>query len=142
MSPAGYLLDTPLLSELVKRVPNPAVVTWADAQDENLLFISVITMGELQKGISKLPASERKTALQAWLTHDLTQRFHGRIVPIDTTTALMWGVLQGEAERDGQPLPAIDCLIAATAQAHHLTVVTRNVRDMERCGVPVHNPWQ
>lgn len=141
MNPSGYLLDTSFLSELVKPKPHPAVVAWADARDEETLFISVLTLGELQKGISKLPDSERWTRLEVWLAHDLTQRFHGRTLPVDSTVALSWGTFQGDAERRGTPLPAVDGLIAATARAHNLTVVTRNERDLQRCGVPVENPW-
>ena len=142
MSPPGYLLDTSLLSELVKRTPNPAVVAWVDARDEDTLFISVITLGELQKGVSKLPASPRKEGLQSWLAQDLVQRFGGRILPVDSAVALAWGALPGEAERSGSKLPVVDSLIAATASVHNLTVVTRNVRDLQRCSVPVVNPWQ
>src|SRR2546430_17603865 len=87
MSPPGYLLDTSLLSELVKRTPNPAVVAWVDARDEDTLFISVVTLGELQKGVSKLPHSERKGALQSWLAQDLVQRFAGAIPPRRSTVA-------------------------------------------------------
>jgi predicted nucleic acid-binding protein len=142
MSPPGYLLDTSLLSELVKRMPNPAVVAWVDARDEDTLFISVIALGELQKGVSKLSTSERKEELRSWLAQDLVQRFGRRILPIDSTVALAWGALQGEAEQGGSKLPVVDSLIAATASVHNLTVVTRNVRDLQRCGVPVVNPWQ
>src|SRR3989442_10698350 len=95
MNQPAYLLDTSLLSELVKRTPNPAVVAWVDARDEDTLFISVVTLGELQKGVSKLPHSERKGALQSWLAQDLVQRFGGRILPVDSTVALAWGALQG-----------------------------------------------
>jgi predicted nucleic acid-binding protein len=138
----GYLLDTPLLSELAKRQPQRGVVEWVDACDESSLFISVLTLGELQKGISKLADSERREILQAWLTEDLVRRFHGRTLLVDSAVALDWGVLQGESERNGVPLPVTDSLIAATARVHDLTVVTRNERDMTRCGVSVRNPWQ
>ena len=137
-----YLLDTALVSELVKRVPDPAVIAWVDARDEEALFVSVITLGELQKGIRKLPDSERKVSLHTWLTQDLVPRFGRRVIPVDAEVALEWGALLGEAEQRGQPLPVVDCLIAATARIHKLAVVTRNVRDLERCGVQVINPWQ
>ena len=136
-----YLLDTCLISELVRKEPNPAVVSWLDEQDEQTLFLSVLNLGELQKGISKLPDGAKKDELQAWTGLDLVERFTGRILDIDLETALCWGRLQGEAERSGEKLPVMDALIAATAAAHGLTVVTRNVRDMERCGVKVCNPW-
>lgn len=137
-----YLLDTCLISELVKKEPNPGVVNWLDEQDEQTLFLSVLNLGELQKGISKLPEGRKKDELQAWIGLDLVERFAGRILDIDLDTALCWGRIQGEAERTGEKLPVMDSLIAATAAAHGLVVVTRNVRDMERCGVRVCNPWE
>jgi toxin FitB len=136
-----YLLDTCLISELVKKEPNPAVVSWLDEQDEHKLFLSVLNLGELQKGISKLPDGTKKEELQAWVALDLVERFTDRILEIDLETALCWGRLQGEAEQAGEKLPVMDSLIAATAAAHELVVVTRNVRDIERCGVRVCNPW-
>ena len=136
-----YLLDTCVISELVKKEPNPAVVAWLDEQDEQNLFLSVLNLGELQKGISKLPDGAKKKELQAWVALDLVERFDGRILEVDLDTALAWGRLQGEAERSGEKLPVMDSLIAATATAHGLVVVTRNVRDMERCGVRVCDPW-
>lgn len=136
-----YLLDTCLISELVKKEPNPAVVSWLDEQDEQKLFLSVLNLGELQKGISKLPDGTKKEGLQAWVALDLVERFTGRILELDLETALCWGRLQGEAEQAGEKLPVMDSLIAATAAAHGLIVVTRNVRDIERCGVGVCNPW-
>jgi predicted nucleic acid-binding protein len=136
-----YLLDTCLISELVKKEPNPAVVSWLDEQDEQKLFLSVLNLGELQKGISKLPDGTKKEELHAWVALDLVERFTGRILEIDLETALCWGRLQGEAEQAGEKLPVMDSLIAATAAAHDLVVVTRNVKDIERCGVRVCNPW-
>ncbi|ACM19506.1 toxin, PIN family [Geotalea daltonii FRC-32] len=136
-----YLLDTCLISELVKKEPNPAVVNWLDEQEEQSLFLSVLNLGELQKGISKLPDGSKKDELQAWVALDLVERFTGRILDIDLETALCWGELQGMAEQKGEKLPVMDSLIAATATAHGLVVVTRNVKDMERCGGRVCNPW-
>jgi toxin FitB len=137
-----YLLDTCLISELVKKEPNLAVVNWLDGQDEQKLFLSVLNLGELQKGISKLPGGTKKDELQAWVALDLVERFTGRILEIDLETALFWGRLQGEAEQSGEKLPVMDSLIAATAAAHGLIVVTRNVKDLERCGARVCNPWE
>jgi len=136
-----YLLDTCLISELVKKEPNKAVVSWLDKQDEQSLFLSVLTFGELQKGISKLPDGARKYQLQAWAGHDLVERFTGRIIDMDLETALAWGELQGESELQGERLPVMDSLIAATAKVHGLVVVTRNLKDMERCRALVCNPW-
>ena len=136
-----YLLDTCLISELIRKEPHSAVIDWLDAQDEQKLFLSVLNLGELQKGISKLAAGAKKDELQAWVTLDLVERFAGRILDIDLETALCWGRLQGEAEQAGEKLPVMDALIAATAAAHGLVVVTRNVKDMERCKARVVNPW-
>lgn len=137
-----HLLDTCLISELIKKTPNPAVIRWVDEQDEQKLFLSVLNLGELQKGISKLPDGPKKNELQAWVTLDLLERFTGRILEIDCDTALAWGRLQGEAEQSGEKLPVMDSLIAAVAKTHGLIVATRNVKDMERCGAMVCNPWE
>jgi predicted nucleic acid-binding protein len=114
---------------------------WVDGQDEGSLYLSVLTIGELEKGVARLPASVRRSRLQAWVRRDLVERFGGRLLPIDTRTAARWGAVTGESEKRGRPLPVIDCLIAATALIHGLTVATRNVGDFERCGVACVNPW-
>ena len=137
-----YLLDTCLISELVKKEPNLAVLSWLEEQNEQNLFLSVLNLGELQKGISKLADGEKKDELQSWATFDLVERFAGRIIDIDLEAALCWGRIQGEAEQTGAKLPVMDSLIAATAIAHGLVVVTRNVKDIERCGGRVCNPWE
>lgn len=136
-----YLLDTCVISELVRARPEEKVVRWVDAVDERKLFLSVLTVGELEKGITKLPESSRKAELREWLEHDLSARFAGRILPVDAEVAVAWGRAQGEAERTGVKLPVIDALLAASADVHRLTVVTRNVADFERCGASVFNPW-
>ena len=106
-----------------------------------LCTFSVLTLGELQKGVTKLADGIRRARLQSWLDHDLVQRFGARLLPVSSDVASAWGRLQGEAERGGEPLPTMDSLIAATARTHHLVVVTRNVADLERCRADVHNPW-
>jgi toxin FitB len=136
-----YLLDTSLISELVKSKPQRSVLDWVEACDEHSLFLSVLTLGELQKGVTKLAQSKRKEFLQSWISNDLIQRFRGRILSVDEEVAVVWGRIQGEAERRGRPMPAVDSLIAATAFAHQLTVVTRNSSDIEKSGVSVFNPW-
>jgi hypothetical protein len=136
-----YLLDTNVVSELVKREPNPGVGRWVDERDESTLFLSVITFGELQKGIKKLGDEKRAERLQIWVNQELAKRFEGRVLPIDLEVAFTWGRIQGVSEKSGLKLPVIDSLIAATAIAHNLIVVSRNVHDLERCQVTVHNPW-
>ncbi len=137
-----YLLDTNVISELVKRNPNSEVVRWIDTHDESTLFLSVITFGELQKGIVKLNDVDRMKRLQDWVDHELSKRFEGRVLPIDLDVVFTWGRIQGASEKEGIKLPVMDSLIAATAIAHNLVVVTRNVRDLERCQVTVYNPWE
>ena len=137
----SFLLDTAVVSELVRKSPSAAVLEWIDGQDEASLFLSVLTIGELEKGVARLPASARRTRLQSWVRRDLVERFGGRLLPIDTRTAARWGSVSGESEKKGRPLPVIDCLIAATALVHGLTVVTRNIGDFERCGATCVNPW-
>lgn len=136
-----YLLDTNVISELVKKDPNPNVLRWVDECDETALFLSVITFGELQKGISKLSDKTRAERLQKWVDQDLVNRFEGRVLPIDLDVIFSWGRVQGISEKNGTKLPVMDSLIAATAIANNLTVVTRNVNDIERCQAIVFNPW-
>lgn len=137
----SYLLDTCLLSELRKPDPDANVVTWINSIDEARLFVSAVTLGEIQKGIAKLEDSKRKRAFQVWLEQDLIERFKGQVLAVDSDIALKWGSLQGEFARLGQPLPVIDSLIAATAIRRNLTLVTRNTVDFERLPVKLLNPW-
>ena len=137
----SFLLDTAVVSELVRKSPSARVLKWIDGQDETSLHLSVLTIGELEKGVARLPASARRTRLISWVRRDLVERFGGRLLAIDARTATRWGAISGESERRGRPLPVIDSLIAATALVHGFTVVTRNVEDFERCGAPCFNPW-
>ncbi len=137
----SFLLDTSVVSELVKKNPHDRVLDWIGGQDEALLFLSVLTLGELEKGIAKLPASARKTRLLSWVRRDLAERFGNRLLPIDMHVAARWGQLAGESERRGRPLPVIDSLLAATALVHGLQMVTRNIEDFQRCGVAYVDPW-
>ena len=137
-----FLLDTCLISEVIKKGPNPQVLLWLGNQDETALYLSVLTIGELQKGISKLLDASKKLELQGWVSNDLVARFEGRLLRIDAEVAAARGRLPGAAERPGKKLRVLDSLIAATAITHHLTVVTRNTRDLERCLAKVFNPWK
>ena len=139
---SGFLLDTNVISELVKPRPEPKVVSWIEEIDENVLYLSVLTLGEIRKGVALLPQSARRTELESWLESDLQLRFSKRILSIDGPVADRWGNLVGRAQKDGHTLPVIDCLLAATAIHHNLTLVTRNTGDTAGTGVPVFNPWQ
>ncbi|MCD6584610.1 MAG: type II toxin-antitoxin system VapC family toxin [Desulfobacteraceae bacterium] len=136
-----YLLDTCVISELIKPQPNPKVVEWISNTEEIRLFISVLTIGELYKGIEKLPDNRKKSTLHKWVTYDLNRRFKNRIIDFDIQTARTWGKIQAKLALLGKTLPAIDGLIAATGFFHDLVVVTRNIKDMEISGVDLLNPW-
>ena len=136
-----YLLDTCLLSETRRKVPNQGVVNWLESVDEDRLFISVVTLTEIQKGIIKLDEGPRRQAFQTWLDKDLPARFKGRILGLSQEVALEWGVLLGSNERKGEKLPLIDSLLASTAIQYNLTLVTRNTNDFGRMPVRLINPW-
>jgi len=137
----NYLLDTCVISELIRSKPTASVVKWVSLCHENQLYLSVLTLGEIQKGIAKLSDIKRKDALQHWLDNDLKERFEHRILPISLETALTWGELLGIAEATGTSIPSIDGLIGATAMAHNMTVVTRNEKDISLTGAKILNPW-
>lgn len=137
-----YLLDTNVVSELIAREPDPRVVRWVDDLDPHGVYLSVVTVGELQKGIEKLPDSRRKTDLRGWLEGDLLVRFDGRMLVLDVGAMLAWGAMMGRLERAGRPLPAMDSIIAALALHHDCTLATRNEADFEGTGVRVANPWR
>jgi len=136
-----YLLDTCLISELVAKQPNQKVLDWVDAQMPERLYLSVITIGEIAKGICKLTPSKRKESLTTWLNETLPNRFENRILTLDVSTMVLWGNLIGQLEQNGRPLPAMDSLIAAIALQHSLSLVTRNEKDFAGTGVVIINPW-
>lgn len=137
----NYILDTNVVSELVTHEPDQNVVSWIDSIDSESVFLSAITIGEIKKGIEKLPDSKRKKALASWLEEDLLVRFRGRILPLDIPVLLTWGRLVASLEREGKPIPAIDSLLAATASQTGFTLVTRNTGDFEPAGISVLDPW-
>ena len=137
-----FLLDTCVISELVAKQPNLHVVQWVDSIDEDKLYLSAITIGEIKSGIEKLAESSRKSALADWLEGDLLIRFTDRILPIDIPVMLVWGQLTADLEKQGRRMPAIDSLIAATCLQGKLDLVTRNESDFAHSGVTVINPWE
>ena len=139
---SGFLLDTNCISEVVRSKPEPRVLEWMQAADESLLYLSVLTLGEIRKGLAWLPQSKRRTHLESWLEVELQARFSGRILPIDAAVADRWGVLAGAAKSRGISLSAIDGLLAATALQHNLTIVSRNVSDFANTQTPILNPWE
>ena len=136
-----YLLDTCIISELVRPAPNRKVVDWLNEVSSEALFLSVITIGEIRKGLTKLPGSKKKERLTVWL-NTLLDEYKEQILPIDLMVAENWGTLQGNAEIAGTPMSSIDSLLAATAYTYNLTLTTRNESDFVPSGVPIINPWK
>ena len=137
-----YLLDTCVISELIKSKPNKNVVNWIKKNNEQDYFLSSLTFGEVHKGIVKLMDKTRKDKLHQWVENDLKERFKNRIIPIDINVAKIWGQIQGRAEIVGKPMPAIDSLIAATGICYDLIVITQNISDMQQSNVVLLNPWE
>lgn len=137
-----YLLDTCIISELVKPQINEKVIKWLLGKNENDLFLSVLTIGEIYKGISRLPDSKKRRKLQKWVEEDLINRFEGRILDITLEIAIYWGKQQGELEKKGIKIPVIDGLLAASAVIEKLIFVTRNTKDLENSGAKLINPWE
>ncbi len=142
----SYLLDTCILSKLrkIKSCPNEKLESWIGKHLESAYFISTLTIGEIQKGISKLDnrESRQRMALEDWLIGELIPRFEGRILTIDRQTASIWGELCGKAQIKGALFPVVDSLLAATAVQHNLILVTENIRDFARTGARVFNPLE
>src|SRR5260370_13273042 len=138
---SGYLLDTDCISELVRLKPEPSVMAWMQAAEEALLYLSVITLGEIRKGVAGLPQGKRRTHLETWLQIELQARFVGRIVPIDRAISDRWGLIAADAKRKGKALSIIGGLLAATALHHNLTVVSRNASAFATAPAPVLSAW-
>ncbi|MDX8405466.1 MAG: type II toxin-antitoxin system VapC family toxin [Mariprofundus sp.] len=134
----SYLLDTNVISELVRAKPDPTVVAWFDHVPDDCLYISVLTIGEIRKGVESVTDHKRKEKLRVWLEHTLPDWFEDRVLNVDEAVAEQWGRMLAEA---GRPVPAIDSLLAATALHHDLRMVTRNVQDFSFTGLEVINPW-
>ncbi|MEQ1803213.1 MAG: type II toxin-antitoxin system VapC family toxin [Gammaproteobacteria bacterium] len=134
----SYLLDTNVVSELVRPKPAGAVLRWLEQAPYQALHLSVLTSGELRHGIERLPAGARKERMRSWLERDVPAWFGERLLPVDSQVADRWGRLAAESRR---PLPTVDSLLAATALHHGLRLVTRNVTDFQFAGLTVINPW-
>ncbi len=136
----NFLLDTNVISEPKQKKPHAQVLAWLDAQDESKLFLSVLTIGKIRKGITRLDSSKKKFELEKWL-EKLRNRFSRRILPLTEKTFLAWGKMYGEIERKGISRPAFDSLLEATALEHDLIFVTRNVKNFHDSQVTILNPW-
>lgn len=138
----SFLLDTNVISELIKPSPDETVVGWLDETDEDRLFLSAVTLAEVFRGIERLPHGRRRRSLDEWLRDDMLVRFEGRLLPIDLAVAEAWGQVTAQCEVAGRPIGILDAFIAATARVHGLQLATRNVKDFEATEVPTVNPWK
>ena len=136
-----YLLDTCVISEMIKPSPDKKLLRWVENEPSASLFLSVITIGEIRKGLSKLPASRKKEKLTIWLNM-LLEEYSNRILLIDLTVAENWGEMQGRSEKKGAVMPSIDGLIAAITYTNNMTLVTRNENDFISANIPIINPWK
>lgn len=137
----NFLVDTNVVAEWVKPQPEPRVVTWLAAADEDRVFLSVATLAEIRRGVEALPVGRRRDRLAAWVVDELPARFEGRILDIDQGVATEWGGVVVRSENAGVPIGTMDAFLAATARAHSLTLVTRDVGDFRCAGIDVLNPW-
>jgi toxin FitB len=137
----SFLLDTNVVSEWMKPRPNPGLIAWLEEVDEDRVFLSVVTLAELRYGIERLAAGKRRKQLDEWLRNELPQRFNGRILNIDSTVAAVCGEVLAQREAAGRPAEARDAFIAATAEVHHLALVTRDSSDFEPTMRVIVNPW-
>ena len=138
----AWLIDTCVLSEPTPKAPNPGVNNFIDHLDYGETYISVISVAEIWKGINKLPSSRRRDALEDWLKRKLLPSFTNPPLPIDLEVAWKWGELRAALDEQGNAMPAVDCILAATALVHDLTLVTRNEVHFAHCRCRVFNPWR
>jgi predicted nucleic acid-binding protein len=138
----AYLLDTCVISEMVAARPNEAVLAWFERQPEDALFLSVITLGEIHKGILQLAHGKRRLQIEAWFHDELKPGFQGRVLTIDENLIATWAGMMAEFKPQGVIRPTLDSLIEATALRHNLILVTRNVKNFQHSKAPVLNPWE
>lgn len=139
----GWLLDTNVVGSLTSRTGAPSVRSWAAGQDEDLMFLSILTLAEIEKGIHNLPDADPARALHSGTSAALEARFAGRILSLSDPVVMRWGAISGRVRRDtGHPPPVIDTMLAATALEHDLYLVTRNTKDVSRSGAALFNPWE
>jgi len=137
----NYLLDTNVISEWTKPVPTLEVVRWLVEADEDRLFLSVVSIAEISRGIELLPPGDRKRRLRQWLSNDLLIRFENRILAIDEKIADAWGIYMAKSQQLGVTMSSMDAFLAATALSYKMTLVTRNTPDFQHLQIAVINPW-
>ena len=137
----NYLLDTNVLCEATRPSPDIRVASWLGARSALTLFVSIVSVAEIRKGILLLPVGKKRAKLESWLESKLLPAFANRVLPLGEAEMNEWASLQADVEKKGHRLPVVDSLIAATAHCHGLTLATRNIEDFRHCGISVFNPW-
>lgn len=137
----NFLLDTNVLSEITKPRPDERVLQWLHGVDEDRTFISIVSIAEIRRGVALMDSGRKRDVLADWLAHDLPRRFDSRVIAVERPVALAWGDLMALAKRNGRGLASMDGLIAATAIAHDLILVTRNTKDFAGFGLELIDPW-
>jgi hypothetical protein len=137
----SFLLDTNVVSETLRPRPIAAVMHWLKEVDEAEVFVSAMTLGEVRYGVERLAPGRKRSFLEAWVTGDFPRRFSGRILSLDSVACDLWGRFLALSERRGRPMGVADALIAATAAANGLTLVTRDAGDFAVLDIPLFNPW-
>jgi predicted nucleic acid-binding protein len=138
----NYLLDTNILCEATRPHPDAHAAAWLSARPALTLFVSLVSIAEIRKGILLLPEGKKRAKLGSWLESELLPAFASRVIPLGESEMKEWAALQADAEKKGHRLPVVDSLIAATARCHGLTLATRSIQDFCHYGIPVHNPWE
>jgi len=138
----SFLLDTNVVSEWVRPRPDHNVISWLAGVDEDRVYISVISLAEIRRGVELLPAGRRRERLASWLAEELPVRFEERILDIDAQVATTWGVVMARGQKSGMTLGSMEAFVAATAETHDLTLATRNIKDFQRLGISLLDPWQ
>jgi len=137
----NYLLDTNVLSEATRARPDTQVAEWLSSKSSLALYVSVVSIAEIRKGILLLPEGKKRKKLEGWMTSELLPSFAGRVLPLGEEEMSEWAALLAGAEKAGHKLPVVDSLIAATARCHGLTLVTRNTNDFQHCHITLYDPW-
>jgi toxin FitB len=142
VSARGFVLDTNVVSELIRPQPDAKLLHWISRRHASELFLAAVSLGEIVRGVTRLPDGPRRSRLEPWVSELLPRQFAGRILAFDQPAAVIWGELMGTADRAGRPRAAADAQIAATALRHEMTLVTRNTADFEGMIPALLNPWQ
>ncbi len=137
----SYLLDTNIISEFASPIPNAGVINWLNEHEQDDLYLSVVTLGEIQQGIERLSHSRKRTQLTNWLHNSLLVAYADFILPLDTSTMLQWGIITAECLKKGRKMPVMDGLIAATAVTYNLALVTHNTADFQNTSLSLIDPW-